>query len=206
VASLRSEGVDESGSSSFGWDNAAARRSTWTLGIASVLRWLQGVLFSSTRIEVRSRFSLEESVARLRTATRRWASLDAWISQSAVGTVSAEKVSLQRSIPFFSNGFKPFFYGRFVQVQDGVVLAGHFSMRRATQIFMCFWLGFCLLWTAGAALAVLTHPVGAPTILPFAGLGMFVLGIGFVVLAKSLSQGDIKWLSKVLQDALGGVT
>ena len=79
-------------------------------------------------------------------------------------------------------------------------------MRRATQIFMCFWLGFCLLWTAGAALAVLTHPVGSPAILPFAGIGMFVLGVGFVAFAKSLSRGDIQWLSKLLHDALGGAT
>jgi hypothetical protein len=84
---------------------------------------------------------------------------------------------------------------------NSLIFAGHFTMHLWAKAFMCFWLGFCLLWTIGAAVAVALQP-DAPRFLPLAGMGMVAFGIALVAFAKSLSRDDVVWLSDVIKRAL----
>jgi hypothetical protein len=110
-------------------------------------------------------------------------------------------VRLQRVRPFSANSFKPWFVGCFIESGGRVVLVGRFTMHLWAKAFMCFWLGFCLLWTIGAAVAVALQP-DAPRFLPLAGMGMVAFGIALVAFAKSLSRDDVVWLSDVIKRAL----
>jgi hypothetical protein len=75
-----------------------------------MIRVILDFLYGSTPATFESRYSLGESVERLRGSTKRSA-LDALTNQEAVGRVSEHQVVLQRTIPFVGNSFKPFFVG-----------------------------------------------------------------------------------------------
>jgi hypothetical protein len=66
---------------------------------------------------------------------------------------------------------------------------------------MTVWLGFVLFWIIGASVVVFGEGRG-PWFLPFAGLGMFALGLLFVSGSKWLSRGDVQWLSTHIEKAL----
>jgi hypothetical protein len=65
---------------------------------------------------------------------------------------------------------------------------------------MTVWFGFLLFWIIGASVAV--SDGRGPWFLPFAGLGMFALGLLFVSGSKWLSRGDAQWLSAHIEKAL----
>jgi hypothetical protein len=170
-----------------------------------MLRWFGDLLFDSTPAQFPSDCGTAEAVRRLGTATRRWFSLRGAFTQAAVGTVAIDRVWLRRYRPFFHNGLQPYFVGRFVEIGGKATLVGQFGLSFWTKAFMCLWLGFCLLWTLGAAASIAYDP-GAPIAFPLAGLAMFGLGIAFVVGAKALSRDDVSWLSSTIQDALERAT
>jgi hypothetical protein len=170
-----------------------------------MLRWFRNLLFDSTPAQFSSDCGLEEAVKRLGAGTRKWYSFRGSFTQAAVGTVAIERVWLRRYRPFFHNGFQPYFVGHFVESGGKATLVGRFGLSGWTKAFMCFWLGFCLLWTFGATVAV-AYDSGAPKALPLAGLGMFGVGIAFVAGAKALSRDDVSWLSSAIQDALERAT
>jgi hypothetical protein len=170
-----------------------------------MLRWLRNLLFDSTPAQFPSTCGLEEAVKRLGAGTRKWYSLRGPFTQAAVGTVAIDRVWLRRYRPFFHNGFQPYFVGHFVEAGGKVTLVGRFKLSGWTRAFMCFWLGFCVLWTLGAAAAV-AYDADAPRALPFAGLGMFAIGIAFVAGAKAISRDDVSWLSSTIRDALEKAT
>ena len=164
-----------------------------------MLGWLTGLLFSLVPARFESAFPLEESVRRLRAATTQ--SLFGNLThQVARGTVGASKVSLQRSVPFVRNSFKPFFIGRF-EASSRVTLVGCFTMHPFAKVFMCFWLGFCLLWTALAAVFALFRAPDA-WYFPLFGLAMFFAGLALIAVSKWFARNDVRWLSSVIATAL----
>jgi len=173
----------------------------------SLVRQLFDIVYGSVPVEFESACSLEESVQHLSAATRR-SVFRALTTEAAVGKVSAQRVSLQRVIPFLGNSFKPFFVGKFHNNDGRIILIGQFTMLWFTKAFMTFWLGFCALWTMLATVIAILTLIGrlpgeaTVWILPLAGAGMFAMGIAFLTFAKRLSAKDIPWLTRVIQDAL----
>src|SRR5437016_14676948 len=92
-----------------------------------MIGWFLDLIYGSYRAEFESDFDLPESVRRLSAATSR-SVFSALTHQAAAGKVSESRVSLQRVIPFFGNGMKPFFFGKF-DVRDGrTILSGQFTL------------------------------------------------------------------------------
>jgi hypothetical protein len=173
----------------------------------SLLGQFKDLVYGSSPVEFESMFSLEESVSHLRSATRQ--SIFSTLTQeAAVGPVSVGRVRLQHVKPPFANSFKPFFIGQFRDINGHIVLTGRFTMLWFVKAFLTFWFGFCALWTILATLGAVITAIGSrpgdPTIwiLPFAGFGMFAIGIGFVSFARKLSEKDVDYLSRVIRGAL----
>jgi hypothetical protein len=158
------------------------------------------LLYGSTPAEFKSSVGLEESITRLRDATKR-SVFSALTQQAAVGPVKESCVRLQRVIPMVGNSFKPFFFGRFEVRGAEVYLSGRFSMLPMAKVFMTLWLGFTLFFAAATLLASLTDR--STWFMPLAGIGMFCLGLGFVWAGKQFSKNDAAWLSNVICTALG---
>ena len=165
-----------------------------------MIQTLWAILYGSTPAEFKSDYSLTESIARLRAATRR-SVFKALAGPAAVGRVTESSVRLQRVIPMVGNSFKPFFIGRFETRDDGVYLAGKFSMLLFVKAFMTVWFGACLAFTFLPAIVTYrTH--GAPWWFSLGSLGMFGAGLGFVALCKWFARNDVAWLSDVIGSAL----
>jgi hypothetical protein len=163
-----------------------------------MFRWLWQLLYESTPAEFRSAFGIEESVARLRAATKR-SVFSALSETAAVGKVSENSVRLQRAIPMVGNSFKPFFLGRFESREGKAVLVGRFTMLPIVKLFMTFWFGFVTL-TSAAFLFGANSTIPAPAIL--VPLVMIGGGVAMLALAKWFARNDAAWLSKVIEDAL----
>jgi len=157
-------------------------------------------LYGSVPASFETDLPLDQAVARLRETTG-GSPLDAFPHEAAVGTVTVQRVSLQRSIPLFANSFKPIFVGRFSSEAGRTVLRGAFAMHWIVKAFMTCWFGFCLLWTLLATTMVLIKP-NEVWFFPFAGLGMMFAGFAIVHLSKWLARNDSKYLSTVIENAL----
>lgn len=165
-----------------------------------MIRTLFQFLYGSVPAEFKSAFDLEESIKRLRAATK-GSVFSALAQPAAVGPVKEAKVRLQRAIPMVSNSFKPFFFGRFEVRQDGVYLAGKFTLLPFAKVFMTFWLGattfigILLLATGGQA-------QGAGSLAALGPFAMVGFGIGLVAVGKWFARNDMEWLSNVIRTAL----
>lgn len=166
------------------------------------MRRLFDVFYGTLPAEFESDFGLEESVKRLTAATER-SVFGLLKHEAAVGRVSRDRVSLQRVIPFIGNSFKPFYVGRFREINGRVVLAGEFTVLGWVKAFMTCWLGFCAFWTVMTAALAFTRESGAWWF-PVAGAGNFAVGLGFVAFSRWLARNDVPWLEKVIEDALSG--
>jgi hypothetical protein len=165
-----------------------------------MISWILQLLYGSTPAEFKSSVGFEESITRLRAATKR-SVFSALTQEAAVGPVNETRVRLQHVIPMVGNSFKPFFFGHF-EVRGGeVCLSGRFSMLPVVKIFMTLWLGFALFFSVLALLGTLKGRCSGFT--PLAGIGMFCLGVGFVWAARQFSRNDVAWLSNVISTALG---
>jgi len=158
-------------------------------------------LFGSVPADFPSRFSLQESVAQLRAATKR-SVLSALAHPEAVGRVDAAQVRLQRVIPMVSNGFKPFFIGRFEARAGSVHLVGRFTLLPWIKVFVAVWLALFTLIGVGIALTAIGS---AGRTAPLLALGMGVPALAAAVVAggRWLARGDVAWLSNVIGNALG---
>lgn len=164
-----------------------------------MFRWIMEALAGSVPVEFESAFGLDESVKRLKAATRRWM-LSSMGQPFAAGRVTAARVSLQRVIPMVGNSFKPFFVGRFEQRNGKVILAGRFTMSWFVKIFMTIWFAFCgFIAVAGVAAAIIS-PKAVP--MPLMGGVMLLFGFGLVRLGRWFSRKDPAWLSDVIRTAL----
>lgn len=156
------------------------------------------LLYGSAPAEFKSAFGLQETVERLRAATKRSA-FSALAQSAAVGPVKETKVRLQRVIPMIGNSFKPFFFGRFEARPDGIYLTGRFTLLPLVKVFMTIWLGATALMGVGAALT----GRGNGLAVALGGLGMTGFGIAFIAFGKWLARNDVQWLSGVIRTALG---
>jgi hypothetical protein len=156
-------------------------------------------LYGSIPTEFKSAFGMQESVERLRAATKRSA-FSALAQSAAVGPVKETKVRLQRVIPMFQNSFKPFFFGRFEVRSDGVYLSGRFSLLPLVKIFMTFWLGATIVM--GIVLAAGAKSQGMDPWGTLSCFGMTAFGVALLAFGKWLSRNDADWLSNVIRTAL----
>jgi hypothetical protein len=166
-----------------------------------MFQWFWRLLYESKPAEFRSAFGLEESVERLRAATKR--SVFSSLSEAAaVGKVSEQRVRLQRVIPMVGDSFKPFFIGRF-EIREGVtVLTGRFSLLMIVKVFMTFWLGMAFVFAGGMLLGHFSSPKPVPAFLAFQPFLMLGFGIALVAMGKWFARNDVAWLSSVIEGAL----
>jgi hypothetical protein len=166
-----------------------------------MVRWFFNLIYGGVPARFESPYSVRESVARLAQAVKP-SIFHALTKQSAVGTVTEEKVSIQRVIPLVRNSWKPFFIGSFETLQDRAVLAGQFTFSPWVKVFMSVWFGFIAIWIALATAAVISHPA-ADFWFPLFGVALFGVGIVMVLVGKWFARNDIAWLSRVISEALG---
>jgi len=174
-----------------------------------MLRIIRNLLYRGIPARFDSDFPLEDSVRRLREATKR-SVFSELTRQSAVGTVSERKVKLQRVIPFFGNSWKPIFIGEFLIDHGRVVLDGQFTMFTSTKVFNTIWFGFAIVWTllscffaVGTAVAPNLPPDVRLTVLfPLIGIAFICVGLLMVRFGWWSSRGDIAYLSNVIKQAL----
>ena len=165
-----------------------------------MMRWLADLWLGSAPVEFESSFGMQESVERLRAATRRFHFLPA-TQQEAVGAVTESRVSVQRQIPMKSNAFKPFYRGRFIERNGKVVLTGRFNLHWFTKAFMTLWFGLLVCFAVpGSVLAALHHQNAMHGAL--GSVAMLAAGISLVFHGKWLTHNDPAWLSEVIRGAL----
>ena len=164
-----------------------------------MLRAIPNALFGTVPVEIHSPLPASESLTRLQHATDS-SLLGPLAGQAMTGKVTEEKVKLERSISFVQNSFKPVFVGKVEQPPRGSVLRGTFGLHWSAKAFMSFWFGFCVLWTAGAAIAVATTPEA--WFFPLAGIAMIVAGYGIVRLGQWFARNDREYLERTIKAAL----
>ena len=164
-----------------------------------MVRWFFSLIYGGVPARFESPYSVRESVARLAEAVKPTI-FHALTKQSAVGTVTEEKVSIQRVIPLVRNSWKPFFIGSFKTLQDRTVLAGQFTFSPWAKVFMSVWFGCIAIWIVLATAAVVSHPA-ADFWFPLFGIALFGVGIVMVLMGKWFARNDIAWLSRVISEA-----
>jgi hypothetical protein len=169
-----------------------------------MIRWFLNLIYGSNSVEWESAFGIEESVLRLRAATKRSA-FSALAETAAVGSVSESRVKLQRVIPMFHNSFKPFLMGKFVKRGDRVFFVGRFTLLGFVKVFMTVWFGFLVI-SALAALLAQTAPKSGSFAFAFGALIMCGFGVGLVCFGKWLARNDAAWLEDVVKRAIGAST
>jgi hypothetical protein len=155
------------------------------------------LLYGAVPADFESAFDTQESVRRLAAATERSIPY-AYPREAAVGRVSEGRVWIRRANPRAGNSFKPLYIGRFRKVGRRVVLCGRFTPALLPKLFMTFWLGLCLAWTA--TVVVYAREWWAPLV----GVGLFAFGVAMVAFGKRSGRPDIPWLSEVIRNALSG--
>lgn len=166
-----------------------------------MFRWLFNLLYGSVPMEWESAYGLDESVSRLRAATKKSA-FSALAEPAAVGTVTESRVKLQRGIPMVGNSFKPYLIGQFVERGERVFLVGRFTMLGVVKVFMSVWFGFLIVFGVVAPFAQTASKSGSFAFL-FGPLIMCGLGVGMVWFGKWLARNDAAWLSDVVKRAIG---
>jgi hypothetical protein len=166
-----------------------------------MIRWFVNLIYGSISVEWESVYGLEESVSRLRAATKR-SVFSALVEPAAVGTVTESRVKLQRVIPMFRNSFKPFLVGQFVKRGEHVFLVGRFTMDGFVKVFMTVWFGFLVVFGVAAPFAHTVSRSGSFAFV-FAPIIMCGFGVGLVWFGKWLARNDAAWLADVVKRALG---
>ena len=166
-----------------------------------MIRWFVNLIYGSISVEWESAYGLEESVSRLRAATKR-SVFSALAEPAAVGTVTESKVKLQRVIPMVRNSFKPFLVGQFVKRGEQVFLVGRFTMLGFVKVFMTFWFGFLVVFGVAAPFAR-TASKSTTLAFIFGPITMCGFGVGLVWFGKWLARNDAAWLADVVKRAIG---
>jgi hypothetical protein len=166
-----------------------------------MIRWFVNLIYGSVSVEWESAYGLEESVSRLRAATKR-SVFSALAEPAAVGTVTESRVKLQRVIPMFRNSFKPFLIGQFVKRGEHVFLVGRFTMHGFVKVFMTVWFGFLVVFGVMAPFAQTVSRSGSFAFI-FGPITMCGFGVGLVWFCKWLSRNDAAWLEDVVERAIG---
>jgi hypothetical protein len=173
-------------------------------GVAAMIPRLLNFLYGSDPVEWECAYGLDESVERLRAATKK-SSFSVLAEPAVVGTVTQSKVKLQRVIPMVRNSFKPFFIGQFVVRGHRVFLVGRFTLPGLVKIFMSCWFGFLGIFAivAVAQTSFGTAPASQTFALVIGPIAMGAFGVGLVAFGKWLARNDTAWLKEVVQGAIG---
>jgi len=166
-----------------------------------MIRWFVNLIYGSISVEWESAYGLEESVSRLRAATKR-SVFSALAEPAAVGTVTESRVKLQRVIPMVRNSFKPFLVGQFVKRGEHVFLVGRFTMLGFVKVFMTVWFGFLFVFGVAAPFAQ-TASKSVTLAFVFGPITMCGFGVGLVWFGKWLARNDAAWLGDVVKRAIG---
>jgi len=166
-----------------------------------MIRWFVNLIYGSISVEWESAYGLEESVSRLRAATKT-SVFSALAEPAAVGTVTESRVKLQRVIPMVRNSFKPFLVGQFVKRGEQVFLVGRFTMLGFVKVFMTFWFGFLVVFGVAAPFAR-TASKSTTLAFIFGPITMCGFGVGLVWFGKWLARNDAAWLADVVKRAIG---
>jgi hypothetical protein len=166
-----------------------------------MIRWFVNLIYGSISVEWESAYGLEESVSRLRAATKR-SVFSALAEPAAVGTVTESRVKLQRVIPMVRNSFKPFLVGQFVKRGEHVFLVGRFTMLGFVKVFMTVWFGFLFVFGVAAPFAQTTSKSFTLAFV-FGPITMCGFGVGLVWFGKWLARNDAAWLADVVYRAIG---
>ena len=167
-----------------------------------MLAELDRVFFGRTYYAAESKYSLDESLDRIRAIVKP-APWFGPFSTGFYGRVSADHIMVFRLIPLVHNSFKPVFYGHFQRVGAQLKLVGVFTEAKSVKIFVILW-AFMVLLFAGLA-AVLPPPQAAGLAsLPIAlwpfGMIAFLVALNFV--GRLLSSKDIDRIAAALDKAL----
>jgi hypothetical protein len=165
---------------------------------------LASFLFASEAVAFRTALTLDQAVASLRSATAQ-PSFRSLPQEAAIGTVCGTKVSLRRTIPSFDNSFMTFFVGRFSVESGETVLDGAFTVHWMMKVMMGLWVGFIALWSLPALFNATANRAGA-WFFPLAGLGMLLVAVAVVRVARWRGRHDQQFLVDLIETSLGGNT
>lgn len=165
-----------------------------------MIRWLWNALYGEEPATFRSYYGMTESVQRLSAATGK-SVFSATSKQTAIGHVSVSRVSLQRVVPMIWNSCKPFYVGRFTNLNGQVVLEGVFTLSNSTKVLMTIWFTFVLLWTL-LTLGLLFKQDPQAWWFPIFGVALFCAGAVLVLVARWFARNDVAWLSRFIQGTL----
>jgi hypothetical protein len=121
--------------------------------------------------------------------------------QSVFGTVRADKVILERQIPFYVNAYKPVFYGHFVTDISGTYLQGQFMIGRMSRFVIRSWTG-CVILIFLAGLPATVRDAEKAWLHPLSAFGMIMVAYASLQLGKWLARGDQQYISNVIREAL----
>jgi hypothetical protein len=173
-----------------------------------MLRAVWRFVFPCVPVELRSALPPEEASRRVRAATEP-SLLRALFKTCVWGTVSVDRVRLERLVPLLGNNFKPVFTGAFVADGGGSVLRGQFAARRFVQAFFTIWLSLALAFfgiALAGALGVFRTRAEAtawPGLL-FGSAGAVLWGLALLRGGWAFSKSDIARIEEVLTSALKG--
>jgi hypothetical protein len=172
--------------------------------VVGTVRWFFDLLYGSIPAEFQSAFDSAESARRLLAVTR---TFGVFAKQAvAAGDVSKEHVWLCKACPFltldFRGGLGPHFKGDFCEIDGRAKLSGMFTLGLFAKVFWTVWFCGLLVCIGLMTYASLLSGDPHPWWFPFAGLGMFSLGVAHVVVGKWFARDDIRWLSNVIEGAL----
>ena len=159
-------------------------------------QWLWNIFeYDSTPVIFESAYGLDESVRRL-AAERNVSSTLTY----ADGKVTAQAVVLHREVPLAAPAVNPYFYGKFQIDGDKVQLIGSFSLHRLARVIIPIYIWFLIFWKIFSLIMIIsTHQWW----MPLFGIGLFIIILGALLLAKWFTRGDIAWLTQVIEKALG---
>lgn len=163
-------------------------------------------------MKFKTKLSVEEIVRRLKNITQKDTLLIMWLSAVSslqfIGKVSEKRIVLYRARPWVNLYYNPYFFGKFSQEGDQVVLDGKFTMSKYVKIlisfgliFLCVFLGIMLLIviikpdsSEYSRLELLAMMMGAPL--------MMFLVIGMIQLVKKVTKKDVEWISAAISKEL----
>lgn len=161
-----------------------------------MLQWFWNIVdYDATPVVFASAYGLNESVRRLAVAS----SLSPGLF-FAIGTVTAQKVSLRRGFALGKNGSSPVFMGKFQQVDDKVQLVGSFSLGRYSKFYFAFCFCFMIILIVGSFF----KSVGTTNWwMPLSDIGMLIVWVSVMFLGRWLARNDIARLSQLIEKAQG---
>ncbi len=120
-----------------------------------------------------------------------------------MGWANKDEVLLHRIRPFIGNATKPYFYGKFIKTDKGLVLEGIFKMNRLARVWFSIPAFFALLLELLVLLTFSADP-SANTVqfLTYEIPAFLAFLLAFIFAGKFLARNDVGWISKEIKEVL----